>query len=73
MQPGAADLQGLAGGLGDHDVQAAAGAHLRDARAHLATAHNSDAFDVGHIVPFASLYCRPRRVPRVIPAPAFGP
>ena len=58
-QPGAADLQGLAGGLGDLHVQAGAGAHLGDARAHLAAAHHSDACnvcrDVRHIVPFADL------------------
>ncbi len=52
-QPGTADLQGFAGGLGDLHVQSRAGAHLGDARAHLAAAHDSDALDVGHIVPFA--------------------
>ena len=59
-QPGAADLQGLAGGLGDLHVQSGAGAHLGDARSHLAAAHHSDACDISrrdvrHIVPFADL------------------
>ena len=45
-QPGPAQLQRLAGGLGDPHVQPGPGTHLGDARAHLAAAHHSDVTDV---------------------------
>ena len=38
-----AELQGFAGGLGDLHIEPGPGAHLGDARTHLAAAHDSDA------------------------------